>query len=111
MCKKWCLPVGKVIVKGIKAFLDLRERRVGFEHGGHWRERNLQINTDFHLMAGRNTYLLSRKTLLELSSNGFDTFNIPIGGLSELVSFLPLYWRVLEERQRKQGVRGSVRKR
>jgi hypothetical protein len=35
------LPVGKVIVKGIKAFLDLRERRVALKHGRHGREGDL----------------------------------------------------------------------
>jgi hypothetical protein len=57
------------------------------------------------------TYLLSWKSLLELSSNSFDTLDIAISRLRELTSFLPLYLRVLEERKREQGVWGSMRKR
>jgi len=39
------LPVGKVIIKGIKNLLDLRERRVALKHSGHGRERNLLISS------------------------------------------------------------------
>jgi hypothetical protein len=92
------LPVGKVIVKGIKNLLDLRERCVALEHSGHRREGDLLVRSTSPEY-GEYTYLLSWKSLLELGSNSFDSLDIAISRLRELTSFLPLYLRVFKERK------------